>query len=294
MATSVRLFFENGGTQAYVMRIAEGASGSEVTLESQAGTPVLKVVAREAGPTGANLRVQIDYNTPTPDSTFNMRVFRVNPTTLVESQTEEFLNVSMDIDEPRYVVDVVAQGSQLVTVEDLGATQIEGYTIGALMVNDNSASGIDDAMGSLDGTLRLRVDGDIVDYPITGGDIATPIAAQNLSVQYITIVADTLYLVRIVSDNVGVSVEALPSGQAVDVATILQMGPDRGGIEARRTGAIRPAAAQPSITADFSSTRDLRSLDRTAPIRGAPWSTSLAKRRLSRGISRLIWSLRWT
>ena len=38
LATSARLFFANGGTQAYIMRIASGADSASVTLKDATGT----------------------------------------------------------------------------------------------------------------------------------------------------------------------------------------------------------------------------------------------------------------
>ena len=37
MVRAIRLFFQNGGTQCYVTRIADGATQSEVTLKSEGG-----------------------------------------------------------------------------------------------------------------------------------------------------------------------------------------------------------------------------------------------------------------
>ncbi len=283
LATATRLFFENGGTQAYVMRIANGASSSEVTLRAQVGAiKVLKVVAREAGTTGEQLRLAIDYDTPTPDSTFNIRVFRVDPETLAETQSELFANVSMDSAEARYVVDIVEAESQLVSVEDLGAAQVEGYTLGARMISQANSGAIATAMGNGgNGTLRLKITGaDPVNYTIVGGDIAASLPA-DFSLDYIAIDPGN-HLVKITSDFPGVSVEALPSGLPNDVATALQMGPARGGVEMRRTGAIRPAPS--GVVWDATSDAKLTLLSNlsqesyeitvTIPISGIDPSTS--------------------
>ncbi|HFE44566.1 MAG TPA: hypothetical protein ENJ18_03595 [Nannocystis exedens] len=258
LATATRLFFENGGTQAYVMRIANGASSSEITLKARDLADVLKVVAREAGATGAELRVVIDYDTPTPDSTFNIRVFRVDPETLAETQSELFANVSMDSAEARYIVDIVEAESQLVTVEDLNAAQGGGYTIGALMISQANPGAIATAMGNGgNGTLRLKITGAApTNYTVVGGDIAASLPA-DFSLEYIPIDAGN-HLVKIKSDNPGVSVEALPSGLPNDVATALQMGPARGGVEMRRTGTIRPAPS--GVVLDATGGPELSSL----------------------------------
>jgi hypothetical protein len=48
LSHSIRLFFENGGTRCYIMRIANGATAAEVTLQSQAGVGALKLTPKNA------------------------------------------------------------------------------------------------------------------------------------------------------------------------------------------------------------------------------------------------------
>ncbi|HEY0483938.1 MAG TPA: hypothetical protein VGD37_40740, partial [Kofleriaceae bacterium] len=48
----VRLFFLNGGTDCYVVRIADGATSSEITLRSENLQPVLRLIAKNAGVLG--------------------------------------------------------------------------------------------------------------------------------------------------------------------------------------------------------------------------------------------------
>ena len=81
----VRLFFLNGGTDCYVMRIANGATAAEVTLWSEAGTaqpntggaqPVLRLVAKQHGAIGEAIRAAVTYAGPHPEATFNLELFR--------------------------------------------------------------------------------------------------------------------------------------------------------------------------------------------------------------------------
>ena len=77
MARAVRLFFQNGGTQCYVMRIADGAEYSYVTLKNESGTDdVLKVTAKSPGVVGDSIRMAVTYNGLYPESTFNLEIFR--------------------------------------------------------------------------------------------------------------------------------------------------------------------------------------------------------------------------
>src|SRR5216683_7256379 len=52
LAEYVKLFFLNGGTDCYVMRIAHGATKSSVTLKNETGAAVLQLTAKDAGLAG--------------------------------------------------------------------------------------------------------------------------------------------------------------------------------------------------------------------------------------------------
>src|SRR5262245_17197279 len=62
LAEYVKLFFLNGGTDCYVMRIANGATQSSVALQNEAGTPVLQLRAKDAGLAGESIRAAVSYN----------------------------------------------------------------------------------------------------------------------------------------------------------------------------------------------------------------------------------------
>jgi uncharacterized protein len=118
MTDQVRQFFTNGGQQAVVVRIGDDSlTEAFVDLESLNGKKILKLTAVSAGEAGEELRATVDYNTSSPGRTFNLTVFREvldasgNPTRPV---SELFKDLSMDPDDPRYVLDVL-KASNLVT-----------------------------------------------------------------------------------------------------------------------------------------------------------------------------------
>src|SRR5712691_495388 len=76
MTDQVHQFFLNGGGQAYVMRIAQGALAAGVQVENEFGAPVFRFDAADAGRIGLTIRIQIDYQTSQPESTFNLTVYR--------------------------------------------------------------------------------------------------------------------------------------------------------------------------------------------------------------------------
>ena len=119
---SVRLFFENGGTRCYIMRIAHGATAAEVTLRSEpgVGTPtgvdVLKLIAKNAGLVGETIRAAVTYNGQQPEVTFNLELFRWETVggQLVKQDRELWSNLSMDPLAPRYAPTYLTQNSALV------------------------------------------------------------------------------------------------------------------------------------------------------------------------------------
>ncbi|MGZ4734599.1 MAG: phage tail sheath C-terminal domain-containing protein [Acidimicrobiia bacterium] len=116
----VRHFFQNGGTEAYVVRVASGAAPASVTLKNSTsgGTNVLVVTAASAGTWGNSLQIDVDYDTANPWNLFNIRVaeFIDQNGQNVLGRTEVFRNLSMNSSDASYVVSAIAGVSQLITV----------------------------------------------------------------------------------------------------------------------------------------------------------------------------------
>jgi hypothetical protein len=118
----VRQFFLNGGSQAYVIRIANGAQAASADLDNEAGAVVLRVRAAEAGRIGESIRVEVNYATAQPESTFNLVVSREiidasGEPILVE--TETIGELSMNPSAARFVKTAVEQESRLIRTEVL-------------------------------------------------------------------------------------------------------------------------------------------------------------------------------
>ncbi|WP_434426258.1 phage tail sheath family protein [Nannocystis pusilla] len=255
LATAVRLFFTNGGTQAIVTRISDTAAvKASVTLESLAGTPVLKLTAREAGVRGGELRVAIDYATQNPNELFTLRVFRVDLSSLQESELEVHSNLSMRPGDPRFVEDIVGQNSTLVTAERLPVALGNGSSIGARVVAGTSVTNVGIPVGAV---MRLVVDGvssDHVFQAVTGFTDLPGSITQSL------IEADTgkaLYKLQ----ATGATVQVIPSGNANDVATYMQMGAERGGVEQSPYGLQRPAPTGLFTTVSHANLGKIAALD---------------------------------
>ena len=130
LARAVKLFFDNGGSDCYVMRISDGTANpllgttvaAAVTLRDEGLTDTLKVEAKSAGLFGNDIRVAISYNTVSPEGTFNLEAFRWITTStgaLQKSQLEFYPGLSMDVSHPRYVEDVINNPSKIIKVTDL-------------------------------------------------------------------------------------------------------------------------------------------------------------------------------
>jgi uncharacterized protein len=131
LAQYVKLFFLNGGTNCYVMRIANGATAATVTLENEGGTAVLRLDAKDLGQAGENIRAIVTYNGPQPEVTFNLEMFQweVDSTgRRTKKGNEIWRNLSMDPASPGYAPDFITQNSLLVNATDLNAVPVSPGT----------------------------------------------------------------------------------------------------------------------------------------------------------------------
>src|ERR1700687_3422963 len=115
LAQSVRQFFDNGGTDCYVVRLAAGATKAAVTLKNlsiAASKNVLTATAKQAGVWGQDIKLEVDYNTSNPDETFNLAVIYESNGALVSR--EDFSNLSMMPVSPRFAPNFVTQSSKLI------------------------------------------------------------------------------------------------------------------------------------------------------------------------------------
>ncbi len=137
----VRDFFQNGGTEAYIVRAAANAQAATVILRTLTPTSTLEVTAATEGTWGNNLQIDVDYATANPASLFNLTAteFVIRNGEQVPARTETFRNLSMDSQHPAYAVDVINAGSALIQVARSGAapfTAAGASTSGALTLAD--------------------------------------------------------------------------------------------------------------------------------------------------------------
>jgi phage tail sheath protein FI len=116
LGQSVRQFFDNGGTDCYVVRLAKGAAAPTLTLKnlaSGAGSKnVLTVTSKGAGTWAHDIKLEVNYNTTNPDDTFNLSVIHEVAGTIIASETHS--NLSMNPFSPRFAPTFVTQSSKLI------------------------------------------------------------------------------------------------------------------------------------------------------------------------------------
>ena len=158
MAVQVRQFFLNGGAEAIIVRATDTSMGGSpaepaaITLMGEAGTiaggganAALRLEAKDAGGMSNELRAIVDYDTATPELTFNMEVFRrsvdANGATVI-SENEFFGDLSMDPDHPRFVDDILDAQSALAnsTSQAAPAAADRGFSQSGLVLQGTNAA----------------------------------------------------------------------------------------------------------------------------------------------------------
>jgi phage tail sheath protein FI len=129
MSYAVYHYFQNGGGEAVIVRLAPGAGTAQVSLPATGGSVDLVLKAANAGAWGSNLRVEV--RTPAAgtvsaaevDQVFTLVVREVDPRAPSDPSkdraTEIFHNVSVSPSSARMVSRVLEQESSLVRIKTL-------------------------------------------------------------------------------------------------------------------------------------------------------------------------------
>lgn len=143
MSFAVRDFYLNGGSQAVIVRLADGGTASQITLPQDTNLPAsppdsplsssfsnLILQAASVGSWGSNLFAQVDHKTKNNLDIllFNLTVTLMDSTRTQVLATEKYLNLSVDPASARYVTNVLAQNSSLVVVaqDNSGNDEVPG------------------------------------------------------------------------------------------------------------------------------------------------------------------------
>jgi phage tail sheath protein FI len=123
MSYAVQQFFLNGGSDAIIVRLsnqgddqADSATSAEYMLPREEPQELVLTAASE-GQWGNNLQISVDYDTATPDKTFNLKVDVVENGQKLSG--EVIRNISMDPLDSRFIAEVLATQSSLVRINQM-------------------------------------------------------------------------------------------------------------------------------------------------------------------------------
>jgi uncharacterized protein len=118
MSYAVRDFFQNGGSQAIIVRLYHDDGSNPTQAIIHTGSSSLDLIAAYPGKWGNQLRARVDSNVrpalPSEDGTKMFNLFVRDGNT---GMIEEFRNVSVESGHPRQVDKVLANTSKLVRVD---------------------------------------------------------------------------------------------------------------------------------------------------------------------------------
>jgi len=266
MSYAIYQFFLNGGSEAWVVRVAKDPTAASIILNDDISTGVLKLTALDEGNTGNFIEVQVDYETTNPESTFNLRLNFSPPDSPGEQATEEYLNASMNSYDPRYIGTLVNGISHLVIVERQKNPAADGLgtsTSGSL--NNGTAPGADLLRGLIDEkhkSFRVSVNGlPPVEITLEKSDIAedpntTPFEylcdAIRTKISHEAKGEDALKKIDCIpvdNDKIQIksgvagetsNVRVLPGSQN-DISSRLKLGIANGGLEVDAVAGLRPS-----------------------------------------------------
>ncbi|GEN98724.1 hypothetical protein NSE01_05570 [Novosphingobium sediminis] len=232
LARAVRLFFQNGGTQCYVSRIADEmgtntVKAAKVQLLTESKAPSLDITARSPGALGNDIRIGVSYGTGDPEASFNLEVFRwARSSTGADTKVdgEIYVGLSMNPNSPRYAPDILTQQSRLVTAADASAAPGgPGFSQGGRPIAAASNANLRSELIALFGKtasrtsfqFRISVDGgpaqlvDLGDLDFTVAPLLNPATIQT---NICTAIAG-LINARVGPSVVTVSLQNGPAGQ---------------------------------------------------------------------------------
>lgn len=275
LAHSVYQFFNNGGGQCYIGRVASGAEAASVTVKDNGSTAKdsLTISASSPGIFGNSISIAVTGASEDANNLFAMQVYEDNPKAGEKPiLLESFDNLSMDSSSPSYVEKIVNTLSKQirVAVNTANDNQQAGYS-------ESGAIALGSALlGTKQIKFRINIHGDgyqLVDLAkeLAGKDLSkledvraaiektikalkplrnsTPVDAYSVSV---TIVATNK--LRITSGHVSADskIEIIKGDNALeDAAGALKLGKASGGKEVFGSAAMRPQATSATDWANY-------------------------------------------
>lgn len=267
LAHSVYQFFNNGGTQCYIGRVARDAETASITLLDRESTAQdsMTIQATSSGIWGNRIMVFVDSTTAlNPDNAFNLMVYQDADDPLdLPVLLETFENLDMNPNSANYAPSIVNGRSNLIYVVPnlANSNQIAGYSEGESITVDGA-----DLLGPNQTQFRINMSGDglrLVDLSdeLDGGDLTvletvraaiqttlqamTPLRESTDPATYsgATVTIEATNKLRITAGvvNADSSVVVLDGADPLqNAAGALKLGRKYGGTEANGTANMRP------------------------------------------------------
>ncbi|MDP9190316.1 MAG: phage tail sheath subtilisin-like domain-containing protein [Acidobacteriota bacterium] len=236
MSYAVRQFFNNGGGEAWIVRVEKGATNATIDLDDEADVDSLRVTARDAGSAGNFIRIVVDYDTANPASTFNLTAIYLDPNDPAGTRSERFDNLSMNSADARFVETAINDISDLITVDVTGAAAGSGTSVSGVLTDPFALPA--------NSQFRIVVNGgDPVTVNLNAvaavGDIAAALT-DALPATVTSAVDDGRITLTSVIGGEKSSIRVLP-GTSLDASVKLKLGTANGGTETDAAAGIRPA-----------------------------------------------------
>jgi uncharacterized protein len=119
MSYAVSQFFLNGGSEAWIVRLALNAAAATYALKDSAGNTSITVTAADEGEAGNYIQITVDDNSTDKSispGTFKLTFSYNPPGDTADKRTEVYKGLSMDPKNSRFVKNVVNSASLLVNV----------------------------------------------------------------------------------------------------------------------------------------------------------------------------------
>jgi phage tail sheath protein FI len=248
---AVQQFFQNGGAEAYIVRVAEGAAKATLEMLGSAGTSMLILEARSSGIWGNTLAITVDYDTLNPLSLFNVSV-------ATPDASETHRNLTMNSKAPTYAVAGINANSTLVKARRGPAATVAGTVFGTSSNTSRAPGTTLTALGAGPHKIAVSVDGSPplevpFTVPSTGGALANYTQAATDIAAYAT--SHGLILGKTINPGTGTGAQQMvftsgTGGEASSVrfssagtdnaAAVLGLGVANGGLEVDAAAGIRP------------------------------------------------------
>jgi phage tail sheath protein FI len=253
LSYAVTQFFQNGGSEAYVVRVASGAASATLTLNGTNGNAGIVVTAISPGNAGNLLQLDIDYNTANPQSLFNMTVTQyVNRNgQLAPGAVETYRNLSLNNASPTYFYSAIHGISNLIDVGLDGGVNFAAAT-GTSTSGSIPPASLAGAFWANPSNLTVSIDGAApTQVQIAGGNAVTDLAsaANQLALSLQGTGPNPPTTAAHAATNTIVITSGQPSQRssirvlsspAPDAAPVLRLGVANGGMEIEGASVYRP------------------------------------------------------